>query len=110
MSNPQRHQGSREDESAFDAAIATLQRTIVPALIWVARFTIVRWLDSATVLVLSLDAFLVASHWWANAPLRTAMGHEFGQRRNQSGWFLAALVAAVLLLVRDVVYAWGGSL
>lgn len=50
---------------------------------------------------IALDAALIATHTWANAPLSSRMGDRFGSGTNFTRIFLVPVALATYYLVRD---------
>ena len=72
-------------------------------MLWCARM----WMDATTGglttgLAIILDAALIGSHLWANAPLHARDPERFGRNDSATKIFLAPIMLAGLLLLRDV--------
>lgn len=88
---------------AFSPGELTSVRLLVVACLWVAR-----GVSSANEIAfpspetIVLDALLVAGHWWANAPLRAAVGRRFGERGHWTGFLNIPFALAIVFLLRDM--------
>ena len=82
----------------------TALRLVLPAMLWVLRFSIQEIQSGPEALLLvALDATLLGLHWWAVQPLRAAEPVRFGRNDSATKFLLAPLLLAAFLLVRD---AW----
>jgi hypothetical protein len=87
-----------------DAKAATRTRLMLPAILWVVRISLGAS-DSVTLLpaCIVLDAALAAGHWWANRPMEVADPKGFGWARSWTGWLIAPITLALVLLVYDTI-------
>lgn len=88
---------------APSAGEVTSVRLVVVVGLWVARgLSAANEVAFPSPETIVLDALLVVGHWWANAPLRAAVGGQFGVRGHWTSLLNVPLVLAGFLLLRDM--------
>lgn len=79
-------------------------------VLWVLRYLIQGPEHRPPLLVVvALDAVILATHWWANRPLRRARPDDFGDRSNLTWHLITPEVIAAFFLVRDLWFALHGT-
>jgi len=82
--------------------MGTAARLIVPAVVWVLRFSVSSdGRGPENLLSIVLDATLVVLHWWSVQPLRAADPDRFGRNDSATKFLFVPLLLALFFLLRD---------